>query len=242
MTTDTVPKTAAVARRRLDGRRHGQGRRHARPRPGHDAVRAHHRRRGDRRRCDAALRAATARSPSTGSTPTAACPPTTPCCCWPAAPPGVSPDRRPSFDRGGHERPAPTWPAAARRRRGRDQGDRHRGAPARRARTTRSRSAAPSPATTWSRRALFGNDPNWGRILAAVGTTAAAFEPDALDVAINGVWVCRGGAAGEDRVQGRPDRAGRAHPGRPARRPAGRDGLDQRPVHAYVHENSAYST
>ena len=30
-------------------------------------------------------------SPSTGSTPTAACPPTTPCCCWPAAPPGVAP-------------------------------------------------------------------------------------------------------------------------------------------------------
>ena len=47
--------------------------------------------------------------------------------------------------------------------------------------------------------ALFGNDPNWGRILAAVGTTAAAFEPDAVDVAINGVWVCRAGAAGEDR-------------------------------------------
>ena len=42
--------------------------------------------------------------------------------------------------------------------------------------------------------ALYGEDPNWGRVLAAVGTTAAAFEPDALDVAINGVWVCRGGA------------------------------------------------
>jgi len=47
--------------------------------------------------------------------------------------------------------------------------------------------------------ALFGNDPNWGRILAAVGTTDAAFEPDQLDVAINGVWVCKGGAAAEDR-------------------------------------------
>ncbi len=47
--------------------------------------------------------------------------------------------------------------------------------------------------------ALFGNDPNWGRVLAALGTTAAAFDPDAVDVAINGVQVCRGGAAGDDR-------------------------------------------
>jgi hypothetical protein len=36
-------------------------------------------------------------------------------------------------------------------------------------------------------------------VLAAVGTTAAAFEPDALDVAINGVQVCRAGASGDDR-------------------------------------------
>lgn len=47
--------------------------------------------------------------------------------------------------------------------------------------------------------ALFGNDPNWGRILGAVGTTAAAFDPDAVDVAINGVWVCRSGAIADDR-------------------------------------------
>jgi glutamate N-acetyltransferase/amino-acid N-acetyltransferase len=47
--------------------------------------------------------------------------------------------------------------------------------------------------------ALHGEDPNWGRILAEVGMTSAVFEPDAIDVAINGVWVCRGGAAGEDR-------------------------------------------
>jgi glutamate N-acetyltransferase/amino-acid N-acetyltransferase len=40
--------------------------------------------------------------------------------------------------------------------------------------------------------ALFGNDPNWGRVLAAIGTTDAAFEPDRVDVAINGVTVCRG--------------------------------------------------
>ncbi|MFD3779897.1 bifunctional glutamate N-acetyltransferase/amino-acid acetyltransferase ArgJ [Streptomyces sp. NPDC058612] len=47
--------------------------------------------------------------------------------------------------------------------------------------------------------ALHGGDPNWGRVLSAIGTTAAAFDPDLLDVAINGVWVCRDGAAGEPR-------------------------------------------
>ena len=47
--------------------------------------------------------------------------------------------------------------------------------------------------------ALFGNDPNWGRVLAAVGTTQAQFEPDELDVTINGIAVCRKGAAGERR-------------------------------------------
>jgi glutamate N-acetyltransferase / amino-acid N-acetyltransferase len=47
--------------------------------------------------------------------------------------------------------------------------------------------------------ALYGNDPNWGRVLAAVGTTHAAYDPDQLDVAINGVQVCRAGAAGDDR-------------------------------------------
>ena len=49
--------------------------------------------------------------------------------------------------------------------------------------------------------AIHGEDPNWGRVLAAVGTTDAAFEPDAARVAINGVWVCRDGAAGEDRAK-----------------------------------------
>ena len=47
--------------------------------------------------------------------------------------------------------------------------------------------------------AIHGEDPNWGRVLSAIGTTSAAFEPDRLNVAINGVWVCRGGAVGEDR-------------------------------------------
>ena len=47
--------------------------------------------------------------------------------------------------------------------------------------------------------AIGGEDPNWGRILAAVGTTDAVFEPDRLNVAVNGVWVCRHGAAGDER-------------------------------------------
>jgi glutamate N-acetyltransferase/amino-acid N-acetyltransferase len=47
--------------------------------------------------------------------------------------------------------------------------------------------------------AVHGEDPNWGRVLSAVGTTSATFEPDALNVAINGVWVCRDGSVGEDR-------------------------------------------
>jgi len=48
--------------------------------------------------------------------------------------------------------------------------------------------------------AVFGGDPNWGRVLAALGTTAADFDPDRVDVAFNGVDVCRDGAIGEDRA------------------------------------------
>ncbi|NHI10691.1 bifunctional ornithine acetyltransferase/N-acetylglutamate synthase [Streptomyces sp. KO7888] len=47
--------------------------------------------------------------------------------------------------------------------------------------------------------AVHGEDPNWGRVLSAIGTTDAAFEPDRLNVAINGVWVCKNGGVGEDR-------------------------------------------
>ncbi|MEV4543725.1 bifunctional glutamate N-acetyltransferase/amino-acid acetyltransferase ArgJ [Micromonospora echinaurantiaca] len=90
--------------------------------------------------------------------------------------------------------------------------------------------------------ALFGNDPNWGRILAAVGTTGAAFEPDGIDVAVNEVWVCRSGAAAEDRSK--VDLSGRdvtiridLHAGDAAATIWTND-----LSHAYVHENSAYST
>jgi glutamate N-acetyltransferase/amino-acid N-acetyltransferase len=90
--------------------------------------------------------------------------------------------------------------------------------------------------------ALFGNDPNWGRVLAAIGTTQAKFDPDELDVAINGIQVCRGGAAGDDRDQ--VDLSGRditilvdLHAGA-ATATVWTNDLS----HAYVEENSAYST
>lgn len=90
--------------------------------------------------------------------------------------------------------------------------------------------------------ALFGNDPNWGRILAAVGTTSAAFEPDELDVTINGIAVCRKGAAGDPREL--VDLSSRAvhigidlHAG-PDRATIWTNDLS----HGYVEENSAYST
>ncbi|MBO3740976.1 bifunctional glutamate N-acetyltransferase/amino-acid acetyltransferase ArgJ [Actinoplanes flavus] len=90
--------------------------------------------------------------------------------------------------------------------------------------------------------AFFGNDPNWGRILAAVGTTSAAFEPDRIDVAINGVWICRGGAAAEDR--NKVDLSGRDVTVTINLR----EGEMSATIwttdlsHAYVHENSAYSS
>jgi glutamate N-acetyltransferase/amino-acid N-acetyltransferase len=56
--------------------------------------------------------------------------------------------------------------------------------------------------------AVHGEDPNWGRVLSAVGTTSAAFDPDRLSVAINDVWVCKNGGVGEDRAL--VDMSGRA--------------------------------
>ncbi|MBV1850439.1 bifunctional glutamate N-acetyltransferase/amino-acid acetyltransferase ArgJ [Catellatospora tritici] len=90
--------------------------------------------------------------------------------------------------------------------------------------------------------ALFGRDPNWGRILAAVGTTGAVFESDELDVAINGVWVCRSGAAAEDRAK--VDLSGVQ-----VKITIDLNAGDESATvwtndlsHAYVHENSAYSS
>lgn len=49
--------------------------------------------------------------------------------------------------------------------------------------------------------AIAGNDPNWGRALAAIGTTEAEFDPDEVDVSFNGVKVCEGGGIGQDRSE-----------------------------------------
>ena len=90
--------------------------------------------------------------------------------------------------------------------------------------------------------AIGGEDPNWGRVLAAVGTTGAAFEPDELSVAINGVWVCKDGAPGEDRasVDLRPREVTIT-----VALAAGSQSAAIRTTDLtaeYVHENSAYST
>jgi glutamate N-acetyltransferase / amino-acid N-acetyltransferase len=90
--------------------------------------------------------------------------------------------------------------------------------------------------------ALFGNDPNWGRVLAAVGTTGAVFDPDRLDVTMNGVQVCRNGAAAEPRDN--VDLTGR-HVHIQVDLNAGGETATiwtNDLSHAYVEENSAYST
>jgi glutamate N-acetyltransferase/amino-acid N-acetyltransferase len=90
--------------------------------------------------------------------------------------------------------------------------------------------------------AIHGQDPNWGRILAALGTTAATFDDDGVDVAINGVWVCRGSTIGDDR--GLVDMSARRvvitidlHAGTAAATLLTTDLTAE-----YVRENSAYST
>jgi len=90
--------------------------------------------------------------------------------------------------------------------------------------------------------AVFGNDPNWGRVLAAVGTTEAAFDPARLAVTMNGIQVCRDGGVGEDRalVDLTPRHTSvivDLHEGEAAATVWTND-----LTHDYVHENSAYST
>ena len=90
--------------------------------------------------------------------------------------------------------------------------------------------------------AIFGKDPNWGRILASVGTTKAAFDPADLDVALNDVWVCRSSIPAEDPAQ--IDLAPRDVTvtidlkSGDASATVWTNDL----THAYVHENSAYSS
>ncbi|MCY0945128.1 bifunctional glutamate N-acetyltransferase/amino-acid acetyltransferase ArgJ [Streptomyces antarcticus] len=90
--------------------------------------------------------------------------------------------------------------------------------------------------------AIHGEDPNWGRVLSAIGTTRAAFDPDRLNVAINGVWVCKNGSVGEDRdLVSMKDREVRITADLAT-------GAESAVIWAndltaeYVHENSAYSS
>lgn len=90
--------------------------------------------------------------------------------------------------------------------------------------------------------AFFGSDPNWGRIAAAVGASAATVQADGLDIRLNGVLLCRDGAAAADRSTA--DLSGRQitvevdlHLGT-----GQATVLTTDLSHAYVDENSAYST
>jgi glutamate N-acetyltransferase/amino-acid N-acetyltransferase len=92
--------------------------------------------------------------------------------------------------------------------------------------------------------AVHGEDPNWGRVLAAIGTTAAAFDPDRVGVSINGVQVCRDGVA-----YGDLDLARTAMKTRDVAIDVTLNAgvatatvLTTDLTAAYVHENSAYST
>jgi glutamate N-acetyltransferase/amino-acid N-acetyltransferase len=90
--------------------------------------------------------------------------------------------------------------------------------------------------------AIGGEDPNWGRILAAVGTTDAVFEPDRLNVAVNGVWVCRHGAAGDERSKVDLTPKDVTITVDLSAGPQSAVILTTDLTTAYVHENSAYST
>ena len=90
--------------------------------------------------------------------------------------------------------------------------------------------------------AIHGEDPNWGRVLSATGTTSAQFDPWQVDVALNGVWVCRNGGVGDSR-----DLVSLA--GREVRIEVNlKRGNESATIWTndltadYVHENSAYAT
>jgi glutamate N-acetyltransferase / amino-acid N-acetyltransferase len=90
--------------------------------------------------------------------------------------------------------------------------------------------------------ALFGSDPNWGRVAAAVGYSDAAVDPDRLDITINGTLLCRGGVTAGDRRDA--DLKGEDVLVEVALRlgDAAADILTTDLSHAYVEENSAYSS
>ncbi|WP_371404077.1 bifunctional glutamate N-acetyltransferase/amino-acid acetyltransferase ArgJ [Kribbella sp. NBC_00662] len=90
--------------------------------------------------------------------------------------------------------------------------------------------------------AFFASDPNWGRIAMAVGNAPTAFDPSLLDITLNGAAICVAGGKGVDRSEA--DLSGLEidvlidlHAG-----PASATVLTTDLSHAYVEENSAYSS
>ena len=90
--------------------------------------------------------------------------------------------------------------------------------------------------------AIFGGDPNWGRVLAATGTADANFDPLNIDVKLNGIQVCKASAPAEDRnlvnfdnrlVEIEINLNSGSHSATI---------LTNDLTHDYVHENSAYAT
>ena len=90
--------------------------------------------------------------------------------------------------------------------------------------------------------AIFGGDPNWGRVLAAVGTADAHMDPLTIDVSLNGIQVCTNSAPDADKSA--VDFSNRLveividlKVGKSSATVMTND-----LSHDYVHENSAYST
>ena len=214
---------------RLDDRRHGQGRRHARAVAGHDARRPHHRRRRRHRRPrpgaeDGDQRQSFERVDSDGCLST-----NDTVIVLASGASGVTPSA---------EEFTEALTAAATDLAMQLLADAE-GSTKDIAITVRNAASVEDALTAGRacarnnllKTALFGNDPNWGRVLAAIGTTDAAFEADQVDVTINGVTVCRGGAIGDPREG--VDLTGRAitiDVDLKAGARAG-DDLDERPVH-----------
>lgn len=90
--------------------------------------------------------------------------------------------------------------------------------------------------------AIHGEDPNWGRVLAALGTSNAAFEPDEIDVDFNQVAVCRSGSAlDQEPVVDLSDRVVEIQVSLNAGESSASLWTNDLTAR-YVHENSAYST
>ena len=90
--------------------------------------------------------------------------------------------------------------------------------------------------------AIFGGDPNWGRVLAAIGTADAEIDPLAIDVVLNGILVAKDGAAAGDKSLVKFDDRLVTIDINLHRGTAAATIFTNDLSHDYVHENSAYST